>query len=163
MKDIPGYEGLYQITKSGEVWTVLRKKWMKSYVGKSGVLQLNLRKDGKATQHSVHRLVAITYIDNTENKPQVDHIDGNKQNNHVDNLRWCTNEENQQFRWKQGNHGKHAAAKKIEWAGKEYPSIGALARYIAGIRGSKVDTVKKELKAVNYGGRVMYGEWCVLI
>ena len=52
---------------------------------------------------------------------------------------------------------------KILWGDKEYPSIRELARVIAEERGSKVDTVRKEIKIVRYGGKILYGKWCELV
>lgn len=60
----------------------------------NGYLRVELRKNGRSSKRLVHRLVAIAFIDNPHGLPQVNHIDGNKQNNHVSNLEWCTGEYN---------------------------------------------------------------------
>jgi len=63
---------------------------------KKGYLVVGLRKQGVQKRWRVNRLVAIAFIPNTENKPQVNHKDTNKKNNYVDNLEWATNSENMQ-------------------------------------------------------------------
>lgn len=73
------------------------------YVGDSkGYLFANLYKDGARSTKRVHRLVAETFIPNPENKPEVNHIDGDKHNNNVDNLEWVTKEENCRHAWDNG-------------------------------------------------------------
>lgn len=93
-----GYEGLYKINKQGDVYIMkkLRAKEgiKKPSIDKDGYKQVNLSKNGKCTTYKVHRLVALTFIPNPNNYPVINHIDGNKQNNKVDNLEWCTRSEN---------------------------------------------------------------------
>lgn len=97
-KDIEGYEGLYQVSNYGNVKSMERtiykrkcKTIMKtpSLSGK-GYLKTSLCKNGKIKYAFIHRLVAQAFIPNPENKPTVDHIDRNKLNNNVNNLRWAT-------------------------------------------------------------------------
>lgn len=109
-KDIEGYEGLYQVSNLGRVKSLVREtpftnRWgqritrtrkefiMKTKEQFNGYLYLCLRNCG-AKWISVHRLVAQAFIPNPDNKPQIDHIDGNKHNNCVENLRWVTAAEN---------------------------------------------------------------------
>ena len=155
---VVGYEGLYEVTDTGEVWSIRSKKFMTLSTGKDGVVRVSLSCNGKDRAYTVHRLVATAFIHNPENKPQIDHIDGNKQNNRVTNLRWCTNAENQAYREGQGNSGNKEKAKIVTWGVLTFPSIHAAAKYIASIRGSKEETVRKELKAARYGERKLYGE-----
>lgn len=113
-KPVKGYEGLYEISNTGLVKALERRvdrgkchrTWethIKRYgVDGNGYFRVSLSKDGVNKTHKVHRLVAQAFIDNPNNLPQVNHIDGNKQNNHVDNLEWCTNSENQKHACKLG-------------------------------------------------------------
>lgn len=101
-KDIEGYEGLYQVSNLGRVRSLAKKagrsprkeKYTAIFVDRRGYMKTNVCKFGKYTQVYVHRLVAETFIPNPDDKPQVNHKDGNKQNNHIDNLEWCTPKDN---------------------------------------------------------------------
>lgn len=94
MKDVVGYEGLYMVREDGEIWSVKRKKFLAQRYDKSGYKRTNLHKDGKMTVLYIHRLVAEAFIPNPEEKPTVNHIDENKENNHWTNLNWMTFAEN---------------------------------------------------------------------
>lgn len=90
LKDYPNYG----ITKSGVIYNLKRKRrkitnyWL-------GYEKVNLSKNNKTYTEWVHRLVAITFIENKEGKPEVNHKDGNRKNNTVENLEWVTRSENQ--------------------------------------------------------------------
>jgi hypothetical protein len=99
-KDIKGYEGLYQVSNLGRVKTLKLKfgkqradTIMKPSVSVWGYGRVCLIKNKKGKNYYVHRLVAEAFIPNLENKPTVDHIDRNKLNNVVSNLRWATYKE----------------------------------------------------------------------
>ena len=95
MKDVVGYEDLFAITEDGQIWSKRSNRFLKQRLVK-GYLITNTTVLGKSVALTAHRLVAKAYIPNPDNKPQVNHKDGNKQNNHVSNLEWCTAKENTQ-------------------------------------------------------------------
>lgn len=101
--DIKGFEGLYKINQQGQILTFHKTvKFLNPMLDKKGYLRVELRKNSKRKGYFVHRLVAETFIPPINNKPFVNHIDGNKQNNCVENLEWCSNLENQRHAWKTG-------------------------------------------------------------
>ena len=123
-KDIKGYEGIYKISNFAKVKRVApyknqyNKKWKSNKILKTNHKNLNgyciviLCKNNKRHCFTLHRLVAQTFIPNPNNLPQVNHIDGNKENNIVDNLEWCTCSENLYNSYRV-LHRKSPVAKKI--------------------------------------------------
>lgn len=106
-KDIPSYEGYYQVSNKGNFRSLPRRvkyknSGMRNYPSKSLLTETTkdnyqrivLMKDGVKTRYQAHRLVALAFIPNLDNKPFINHIDGNKSNNAVTNLEWCTASEN---------------------------------------------------------------------
>lgn len=89
-KDILGYEGLYQVSNHGRVYSLRKNKYMKPFSDKAGYIYIVLNKNKKVKRYSVHRLVAKMFIPNINGLPCVNHMDENKSNNHVSNLEWCT-------------------------------------------------------------------------
>jgi hypothetical protein len=103
-KSIEEYEGLYEISNLGRVKSLAKngKKEiiMKPKIDKDGYLQISLRKPRtKRKYYRIHRLVALTFIDNINQLPQVNHIDCNPSNNNVENLEWCTIQYNNKYRF----------------------------------------------------------------
>ena len=142
-KDIPSYEGKYQISNFGNVKSLhfsgtntphLLK--LKNHKDGYKLVGLSNGKSGDKSFFAVHRLVAQAFIPNPENKETVNHIDGNKANNHVDNLEWATFQENMIHSFKTG-------LRKYKYTGKSHkPNYGK--RYngiykspILGLKGSK--------------------------
>lgn len=98
-KDIPEYEGLYQVSNLGKVKNLFnyhskKQSFIKPYKDAKGYLKIALFKDRKRKYFLAHRLVAFAFIENLQNKPYINHKNGIKNDNHVSNLEWCTDEEN---------------------------------------------------------------------
>lgn len=95
MTDIPGLEGRYAVTEDGKVFSHCANAFRKTPIGKRGYPVVSIRdENGKPRLMTVHRLVAKTFIPNPNNLPEINHIDGDKTNNHVGNLEWVTRREN---------------------------------------------------------------------
>lgn len=103
-KTIEGFEN-YEISNFGNVRSIerytkgrfsfiLRKQKIIKPQLRERYLSVGLYNNSKFNSNPIHRLVALHFVDNPENKPQVNHIDGNKLNNHYTNLEWCTAKEN---------------------------------------------------------------------
>ena len=92
-RSVIGYEGLYEVSSCGQIKS-LRKGALLTPHKINGYYVIRLCKNGKSKNYKIHRLVAEAFIPNPENKPEVDHIDTNKRNNMVENLRWVTRQEN---------------------------------------------------------------------
>lgn len=100
-KDIPGYEGLYQVSNLGNIKSIKKDKILKP--GKVGnYLHIHLSKNGKTCWMMIHRLVAKTFVDNKNNYNIVNHLDNNPLNNCASNLEWTTYKGNMQYASKQG-------------------------------------------------------------
>lgn len=94
VKDVVGYEGVYTIDENGNVYSCKRKKYLSQRVSPRGYFRVNLSKNGIQHEMFIHRMVAEAFIQNPDNKKEVNHIDGNKKNNHISNLEWATHDEN---------------------------------------------------------------------
>lgn len=99
-KDVTGFEGKYQVSNTGKIRSLAyhkkngRIKELKPFSDKGGYMRVKFCKDGKETTVKVHRIVALEFIPNPQNKREVNHIDGNPKNNMVENLEWATPSEN---------------------------------------------------------------------
>ena len=116
--DIKDYEDYYTISRDGKVWSKKKERYLKP--GKRrGYLYVTLWKNVKGKKFSIHRLVALNYIENPEGKPTVDHKDRDILNNSVNNLRWATRAEQQRNKKTFSNTGFKYISKTIN-KGKEY-------------------------------------------
>jgi hypothetical protein len=99
-KDVVGYEGLYKVSSFGSICSLVRSNQypngtiLKGILLNIGYLMVNLYKNKSVKCHHVHRLVALSYIPNPDDKKQVNHIDGNPLNNNIENLEWVSHREN---------------------------------------------------------------------
>lgn len=114
-RDIKGYEGWYQVSNLGNVMSLPRKvrfgkhdhfQYTKQRIlkpkrgGNTDYWYIGLSKNNEVKYHSIHRLVAQAFIDNPENKAEVNHKDGDKKNNLISNLEWTTRSENLKHRYR---------------------------------------------------------------
>lgn len=101
-KEIQGFEGLYEISNLGNIKNVIKNKLLKFGKHNQGYLQVSLSKNNKKTTFKIHRLIAIYFIDNPNNYKIINHVDGNKLNNSIENLEWCTSKHNNEHAYKLG-------------------------------------------------------------
>ena len=163
-KDIAGYEGIYHVSNAGEVRSKNRfvsvvsggsrycsGRMIKFKSNCDGYKIVSLSLQGKMKTHYIHRLVAIAFIQNLGNKPEVNHINGRKANNSVDNLEWVTHAENMAHAFRTGlcsNSGKnhHTARSVIDSrSGEEYDTI----RQAAEATGYNYKSLKNMLSGSN--------------
>ena len=95
---IKGYENLYKINKNGDIYSCIYRKNMVHLTTGDNYKYVFLCKEGKRTKSRIHRLLALQYLLNPDNLPEVDHIDRDKNNNTLINLRWVTRTENRHNR-----------------------------------------------------------------
>lgn len=125
-KDIPNYEGLYQVSNWGRVksmervihfpanhrnktYSRIQKERIVRPITMGGYLGFNV---GRKKKMYVHRAVALAFIPNIDNKTDVNHIDGDKYNNHLENLEWVTRKENMRHAFSNGLVGYHNPSNK---------------------------------------------------
>lgn len=118
-KDIPGYEGIYKISSDGRVISVngIRKAEM----SKTGYWRISLWNKGKGKHFFIHRLVAMAFIPNPNHYDLVNHIDGNKLNNNVENLEWCNLSQNVRHAYRTGL--VHPATTKVIQYTKDFVKV----------------------------------------
>lgn len=158
-KDVKHYEGLYKVSNHGRVWSVHKNGYKKINTKENGYKFVQLYNNGKMRNEYIHRLVAMAFIPNLRNLPQVNHKDENKSNNCADNLEWCDKKYNANYgtaisrrvesyirngsnikqseRWKKKNpsiinpktYGKNSKSRKVVCDGIEFDCIKSCAEY----------------------------------
>ncbi len=122
---------MYAVNKDGQVYSLRRGHVLNPKRNHDGYLRIQLYSVNGCEFVSIHRLIAETFIPNPESKPFVNHIDGNKQNNRVSNLEWCTQKENIAHAWENGlsHRPLNTCGKKVRQLRRdgslirEYPSL----------------------------------------
>lgn len=156
MKEIEGYEGLYSISDDGKVYSHSRNRFLKYQPDRNGYCYVQLSKKGKIRKLAIHRIVGMSFLSNPFNLPQINHIDGNKLNNHVSNLEWCTPRYNTLHAFAKGlkvvARGEDNHRAKLLWSDvskirKLYKSGNCTQGQIASLYGLHQTTI---LKIVNY-------------
>lgn len=138
-RDIEGYEGLYQVSNLGNVKSLNYNRTGKERILKAtkdnGYLSVCLYKDGIKKSYKVHRIIALAFLPNPDNLPQVNHKDEDKTNNRVDNLEWCNSKYNNNYGTRnkrsgesQTNHPKFSKQVLCVETGVIYPSTRQVER-----------------------------------
>ncbi len=127
-RPIKGFEHEYAINDKGQILSLLTDQYVSTSVDSKGYLKVSLYKDGHYNVKRVHILVAETFIPNPDNKPVVNHIDGNKQNPIVSNLEWTTFSENTLHAHRTGLITKTSNKEVIRGDGRVYASLTEAAR-----------------------------------
>lgn len=98
---------MYAVNELGEVYSLRKNRTISPKVNHDGYLRVQLWSANQCEFVAIHRLIAETFLPNQDNKPFVNHIDGDKANNTVENLEWCTQKENIAHAWKNGLSHRH--------------------------------------------------------
>ncbi len=125
-RPIPGFPD-YEVSDTGRVWSHYGSgRWLKPCINRGGYLKVVLYENDKLFSKIVHRLVAIAWIPNPHNLPQVNHRDGNKTNNHARNLEWVTSKENVGHAVNTGLHYQSAVCQYSIETGKKLRSFASM-------------------------------------
>lgn len=162
-RNVDGFGGIVQVSNTGAVRsTGTCSHPPHEYVQRLscwGYYVVHIHLGDKNKILPVHRLVALSFVDNPENKPQVNHIDGNKKNNNADNLEWCTASENCIHREKIVWGGKHISGKKkrkviCKDTGEVFDSLHDANYAVFGRRANDIGIAIR--RGIKCGGK----EWC---
>lgn len=173
-KDIKGYNGVYQVSNFGRIRSNGFKYLQKSRKGVSfekyampkiisqsytveGYLVVGLTKDGKTKQHKVHRIIAEAFIKNPDGKTMINHINGQKDDNRIENLEWCTSKENTQHAHATGLCGINGKSKQVAKLDEDGNIVEV---YESGLQAAKANghyNSASNLTKICRNGR---GRWC---
>lgn len=150
-KSIPGTEDRYRVNKLGWVFTNYSKRRLTPSVNSDGYFVVSIKQHGKRFTQSIHRLVAELYLTKVSDTLQVNHIDGNKQNNKVSNLEWCTASINIKHSYSLGLN-KPAIGKKLPSNKSGFPGVAfhkASKKYEARLAGKYLGVFTTKEEAFN--------------
>ena len=134
----------YEVSSLGRVRNIKTGRILKLFVRNDGYHHVGLYLNGKQKYQLIHRLVAITFIPNPENKREVNHIDGDKTNNRVSNLEWSTRSENVSHAFRTGlNSGKPKQKVLCVETGQVFESLNQVAKYLGVNSGSIHQAIRK--------------------
>ncbi len=177
-KDIQGYEGYYQVSNLGNIKSLARKiirsdgvvqfrkeRIMSKRICTDGYYMAKFNVDKKSECIAIHKLVAKHFIPNPNNLPEVNHKDCNRKNNCIDNLEWCTHQENVKYSWELGHYkgrfGKDNPNYGNDTLKRKYAENPELAKVLLARHGKQNGrcvpirvTTKNEVKDFDYIGEV---------
>jgi ribosomal protein L25 (general stress protein Ctc) len=155
-RDVPDFEGLYKVNRKGEIWSVKRNIIKKPQLGGGTYYRIQLRKGDKVHTLRVHLIVATAFLEPPADSSMViDHKDGNKTNNHVDNLHWTTQRNNMSLAIERGELKHRTRAVRQMKDGvvvAEYPSIKEAAAQLGINRSHLCNVLRKQQGHVTAGG-----------
>jgi len=134
-KPVKGYEGKYIVSKNGTIKSLFKRNLnniIPQRLDRAGYLTVRLSKENYDNTQYVHRIISEAFIDNPNNKVEVNHINGIKTDNSIENLEWVTHAENMQHAYQTGLISTASISKKVidMCTGKEYKSIKEAAKVL---------------------------------
>lgn len=168
---VKNYEGLYEVSRSAEIFNVRTGKQLQTGTSPNGYLYVGLYRNGIRKPHLVHRVFADVWLPNPDNLPQINHKNGIKTDNRLENLEWCTSSQNHKHAYDvlgrihsmKGKVGTRKGKPKPEGAGSpprpvrathkqtgavcEFKSISEAARQVGGSAGNICNTCQGKHKS----------------
>ena len=161
-KPIKGWEDKYSITNDGRVYSYFSNKYLKPVFDKDGYATVNLSRDNVVRKYKIHRLVAETFVDNPNNKQEVNHKDFNRSNNWFENLEQVTQEENDDWSKLHGHNGRYDIQKAYTFTnvfnGNSFTILG-FKNVLKQFGGSKRNFIDRVQKYANTGAYIKYGRF----
>lgn len=161
-KPIKGWEDRYSITNDGKVYSYISGRYLHKGFDKDGYALVTLSRDNYRRTYRVHRLVAETFVDNSENKAEINHKDFNRKNNWFENLEWVTQKENDDWSKLHGHHGRYDIQKAYTFTnvfnGNSFTILG-FKNVLKQFGGSKRNFIDRVQKYANTGAYVKVGRF----